>query len=119
MAKNGVTAAELAEDVNDAILRLTGRRGEVGEHTVWRWLAGENQWPHERQRAALEQVTGCTAEALGFVRRGARVSPPAHEEDPLRRRTFLAAAGAAAAIGTGPPQRVGTADVDRLERWTR
>lgn len=122
MTKHQMTAAELADKVNDAIGELTGRVGTTSERTVFRWLSGENQWPHERQRRGLESVTGLTITDLGFVPRGKSTTVPAPPEDPVRRRQLFGAAAstAAAAIplslspASARPLRVGTADVIRL-----
>lgn len=126
MAEREMSAGELSDAVNGAIKELAGKPGSTSDRTVFRWLSGENQWPHERQRKALESVTGRTATALGFVPRGKRQSvptPPAPPEDPSvhRRRFCGAATGTAAAVAvpliTAPssrPSRVGTADVVRL-----
>lgn len=128
MTGHQMSAAELADAVNDAIGEFTGKKGTTSERTVFRWLSGENQWPQERQRRALEIVTGLPILALGFVPRGKSKPDPALPEDPdvHRRRFFGATAGtvAAAAIPISPasarPSRVGTHDVirlrDRVER---
>jgi hypothetical protein len=121
-----MSAAELADAVNDAINDLTGKPGTASERTVFRWLSGENQWPQARQRIALEIVTGRTITDLGFVPRGKRktvsASPPAPPEDTsVHRRRFVGAAtGTAAAVAVplasegSRPSRVGTSDVIRL-----
>ncbi|WP_193513688.1 Tat pathway signal protein [Streptomyces griseoloalbus] len=125
MDHHQVTAVELAELVNDAMDQLTGRRGNVSERTVFRWLSGENRWPQDRQRLALENVTGLPATRLGFVPRGRQPAPtPAPPEDPVRRRAFitattgtalaLTAPNAAATPRTTARPTVGLADVQRL-----
>ncbi|MFI8092636.1 Tat pathway signal protein [Streptomyces sp. NPDC086080] len=126
MNHHQVTAVELAELVNDAMEQFTGRRGAVSERTVFRWLSGENRWPQDRQRLALENVTGCPANRLGFVPRGRRPAPaPAPQEVPVHRRAFITAAtGTAFAVTAlnvaATPQRaaarptVGLGDVQRL-----
>ncbi|CQR59574.1 Conserved Hypothetical Protein [Streptomyces leeuwenhoekii] len=120
MTGHQMSAGELADAVNDAILQLTGRAGATSERTVFRWLSGENQWPQDRQRRALEMVTGLSPTALGFVPRGRhKTVPPALPEDPdVRRRQFCSAATGAAAAAVmpapAPRSRVGTSDVLRL-----
>ncbi|WP_031487747.1 hypothetical protein [Streptomyces bicolor] len=124
MSDHDMSARELADAVNDAISELTGKPGDTAERTVFRWLSGENRWPQERQRRALEAVTGLAITALGFVRRGKRKTVPAPSpEDPSvhRRRFFGAATGTAAAVAvpfvtaaSSRPKHVGTADVIRL-----
>lgn len=138
MRGHELTAAALAELVNDALAGITGRPGATSERTVFRWLSGENRWPHARLRRALEAVAGAPVTELGFVPRrsagsvGSTVSGPAgsgstgadqEQEMPVLRRTFLAAAAAGAAAATGPSTNpptigarpsVGSADVIRL-----
>ncbi|AJC61970.1 putative tetratricopeptide repeat protein (plasmid) [Streptomyces sp. 769] len=115
-----MSAGELAEAVNDAIRDLTGRLGATSERTVFRWLSGENRWPQERQRRALEAISSRTVADLGFVPRGKRTTSPlppaAPSEDTVHRRRFVGAATAAVAIPlvASRPPRVGTSDVVRL-----
>ncbi|MGW4221488.1 XRE family transcriptional regulator [Streptomyces bacillaris] len=124
MSERGMSVRELADAVNDAVGRLTGRPGVTSERTVYRWLSGQNRWPQARQRLALESVTGLSAVRLGFVPRG-----NAHHHDPalpeegsdVERRRFLGAAASTAAVtisltpnASARPSRVGTADVVRL-----
>ncbi|MGW9525885.1 hypothetical protein ACWGSE_27960 [Streptomyces diastaticus] len=40
-----MSAGELADAVNRAIGRFTGRPGATSPRTVFRWLSGENKWP--------------------------------------------------------------------------
>ncbi|MQY13782.1 hypothetical protein SRB5_39360 [Streptomyces sp. RB5] len=121
MNRHQVTAVELAELVNDAMARLTGRRGVVCERTVFRWLSGENRWPQSRQRLALENVTGQPATRLGFVPRArGMASTRAAQEDPVRRRAFITAStGTVLAVttttaGAAARPTVGITDVQRL-----
>ncbi|MFD8440517.1 XRE family transcriptional regulator [Streptomyces microflavus] len=125
MAEHGMTAPELADAVNDALGQLTGRTGSTSERSVFRWLSGKTRWPQERQRLALETVTGQPISHLGFVPRGKpseNVAQPEEGSD-VHRRQFLGAAAstAAAAIPIAPPAcarplHVGTADVIRLRQ---
>ncbi|WP_233289847.1 XRE family transcriptional regulator [Streptomyces microflavus] len=125
MAEHGMTAPELADAVNDALGQLTGRTGSTSERSVFRWLSGKTRWPQERQRLALEAVTGQRISHLGFVPRGKpseNVAQPEEGSD-VHRRQFLGAAAstAAAAIPIAPPAcarplHVGTADVIRLRQ---
>lgn len=122
MDEHGMSARELSDAVNEAIRELTGHLGSTTERTVFRWLSGENRWPHERQRRALQAVTGRTATALGFVPRGNRKPNPAPPlEDPVHRRRFCGTATGSAVAFAMPlisassrPARVGTSDVVRL-----
>lgn len=115
MREAGFRQIELAEAVNER-LRLHGHDGTVSDRTVRNWLTGRTRWPHPRQREALEEVFGCTAEELGFC-------PPtapstSEQEAPVRRRDFLTSTTGTAAsvvnVFRGAPPRVGTSDVIRL-----
>ncbi|MFI7020138.1 hypothetical protein [Streptomyces sp. NPDC050164] len=124
MTAHQMKVPELVDAVNDAIGDFTGKTGTTSDRTVFRWLSGENRWPQERQRRALEAVTGLDATALGFLPRGKRNTvPPALPKDPdVRRRKFCSAATGTAAAAVIPlntpsasrPSRVGTSDVIRL-----
>ncbi|MFJ9654325.1 tetratricopeptide repeat protein [Streptomyces microflavus] len=125
MAEHGMTAPELADAVNEALGQLTGRTGSTSERSVFRWLSGKTRWPQERQRLALEAVTGQRIAHLGFVPRGKPSENAAQTEEgsDVHRRQFLGAAAstAAAAIPIAPPVsarplHVGTADVIRLRQ---
>lgn len=113
-----LTAVELAEELNKQLLALSGRRGDLTDRTIRRFLAGQTRWPQGRQRLALEAVFGCTAEELGFVPRSGTVpSQGEHrpEEQPVHRRSFIAAAAAITAPGLAvAPARIGISDVARL-----
>jgi len=117
----GMTAGELAEEMNKRLLALTGRRGEMDDRAVRRYLSGRIRWPRARQRLAMESVFDCPAEELGF-QRPAQPGPGApasrHDpEDPVLRRSFLSAATATAASMATPaaaaPQ-IGASDLARL-----
>lgn len=121
MDENGHSSNSLAEAVNRAQERLTGRPGGHDGSSVRAWKSGRIRWPKSATRKALEDVTGLPAIALGFVPRGRTRSAPAPpQEDPdMKRRTLVggiaAAAAAAAAPGTAAPRRIGMSDVDRLQ----
>ncbi|MDX3113819.1 XRE family transcriptional regulator [Streptomyces scabiei] len=122
MTEHGYSSNSLAEAVNRAIERLTGRPGGLDGSSVRAWKAGRVTWPKSAARRALEDVAGLPAVALGFVPRGRPSSTPAPpQEDPdMKRRTLVgsiaAAAAAAAAPGTASPRRIGTSDVNRLNK---
>lgn len=111
MREAGFTQAELADAVN-ARLHALGCDGTVSDRTVRHWLTGKTQWPHSRQREALEAVFNCPITDLGFTPR----STP--REDPVLRRDFInASTGAALAAARAPTtaeRRVGSGDVQRL-----
>ncbi|MFJ4004365.1 XRE family transcriptional regulator [Streptomyces sp. NPDC090023] len=118
MVELGLTQTELAERVNDHLIRA-GHEGTVSDRTVRNWLTGKTRWPHPRQREAVEAVFGCTAEELGF-RPPARRRPSNSPEDPVDRRNFLSVAtGTTASVVApfvGAPPQVGTSDVIRLRQ---
>ncbi|WP_223775175.1 XRE family transcriptional regulator [Streptomyces sp. 135] len=123
MTEHGYSSNSLAEAVNRAIERLTGRPGGLDGSSVRAWKAGRVTWPKSAARKALEDVTGLPAVALGFVPRSRPSSTPAppQQEDPdMKRRTLVgsiaAAAAAAAAPGTASPRRIGMSDVNRLNK---
>ncbi|MEU5185957.1 Tat pathway signal protein [Streptomyces klenkii] len=126
MRARGLSQMELAEQINDAVERLTRRRGNASDRTVRRYLSGETSWPQGRQRLAMEAVFGCTAEELGFTppacraQGGSTLATHLHspQEEPVHRRTFIAAStgtvlSATSLVGAARPT-VGTADVQRL-----
>ncbi|MFB7472022.1 helix-turn-helix domain-containing protein [Kitasatospora sp. NPDC056184] len=117
LAELGLSHAELAHRVNQHIEKVTGRYGGCSQRTVRDWLNGKTAWPHQKQRASLEAVFDCTAEELGFTRRGAKRLAPQPEED-VRRRTFIASGSAAAAASAFPAPSsrttLGASDVLRL-----
>ncbi len=120
MDEHGYSSNSLAEAVNRALERLTGRPGGLDGSSVRDWKAGRVRWPKSATRKVLEDVTGLPATALGFVPRGRTPSTPASpQEDPdMKRRTLVggvAAAAAAAAPGAAAPRRIGMSDVDRLQ----
>ncbi len=123
MTEHGYSSNSLAEAVNQAIERLTGRTGGLDGSSVRAWKAGRVTWPKSAARKALEDVSGLPAVALGFVPRGRPSSVPAspQQEDPyMKRRTLVggiaAAAAAAAAPAAASPRRIGMSDVHRLNK---
>lgn len=123
MNEHGYSSNSLAEAVNMALERLTGRTGGLDGSSVRGWKAGRVTWPKSATRKALEVVTGLPATDLGFVPRGRSLSIPAPLQegpDTMKRRTLVggiaAAAAAAAAPGTASTRRIGMSDVDRLQK---
>ncbi|MET9879790.1 hypothetical protein ABZZ36_35035 [Actinacidiphila glaucinigra] len=115
MRAAGMSAADLAKALNEALLALTGRMGDLTDRTIRRLLSGQTRWPQTRQLLALEAVFGCTGEALGFTK-PTRAKRKPTQEDPMQRRTF--AAGAVAAVLPTPiaaPRRIGRADLERMQ----
>ncbi|MFJ8281964.1 helix-turn-helix domain-containing protein [Streptomyces griseoviridis] len=114
MAELGLTQDELAGRMNTALADITGRPGDVSARTVRNLLNGTSRRPIGRTCAALERVFGCPVEDLGF--NAPRTTHHPQEEDPVRRRTFIASAtGTAAAAVPLVAQRraVGLSDVAR------
>jgi len=123
MTEHGHSSNSLADAVNTAVERLTGRPGGLDGSSVRGWKAGRVRWPKSVTRRALEDVSGLPAVALGFVPRGRPSSVPApshQEESDMKRRNLFggvaAVAAAAVAPGTGTPRRIGMSDVDRLQK---
>ncbi|MEU7433721.1 XRE family transcriptional regulator [Streptomyces sioyaensis] len=123
MDEHGYSANALADAVNAAIGDLTGKVGGLDGSSVRDWKAGRVRWPKSVTRAALEKVTGLPAIALGFVPR--RRTPPSATAPPqedldMHRRAVLAGVSAAIAAVAAPPaaamSRIGTSDVERLQR---
>ncbi|MFG2209974.1 XRE family transcriptional regulator [Streptomyces sp. NPDC048638] len=113
MADLGFKQDELARQMNDALLEITGRPGDVSARTVRNLISGATKRPIGRTRAALEQVFQCPITELGFVST-ATAAPP---EDPVLRRSFCnLTAGVLVSPLSGPAARrtVGMSDVLRL-----
>ncbi|MBM9506756.1 helix-turn-helix domain-containing protein [Actinacidiphila acididurans] len=117
MEDAGLTQQELAEALNRRIGDFTGRPGSLTDRHIRNWLDGTTTRPQAKQRRALEEEFGCSAQELGFAAK----SNPAPPEDPMRRRT-LASTAAGLAAGAALPRktpttapRVGMSDADRLE----
>ncbi|MFE9445596.1 helix-turn-helix domain-containing protein [Streptomyces sp. NPDC006602] len=111
MKELGLTQEELAGRMNTALAGITGRPGDVSARTVRNLLNGTSRIG--RTCAALERVFGCPVEDLGFSAPRTMQHP---QEDPVRRRTFIASAtGTAAAAVPLVNQRraVGMSDVAR------
>ncbi|WP_327729929.1 helix-turn-helix domain-containing protein [Streptomyces sp. NBC_00487] len=116
MQERGLTQVELAEAVNTRLI-CAGHEGTVSDRTIRNWLTGKSQWPHPKQREALEAVFGCMAEELGFSPPARRQRPATEPESPVERRNFLTATTGTAASAVpfvGAPPQVGTSDVLRL-----
>ncbi|MFJ8677501.1 XRE family transcriptional regulator [Streptomyces sp. NPDC093589] len=124
MNEHGHSSNSLARALNSALEHLTGKPGRFDGRTVRDWRSGRVSWPNTATRRALEDVTGLSPIALGFVPRGrtpSTTAPP--QEDPMKRRTIVAggiAAAAAAAAAAAPAhaasRRIGMSDVGRLQR---
>lgn len=111
MDQLGFTQENLATRLNDALEAITGRPGEISSRTVRNLLNGSSRRPIGRTCVALEHVFGCRVADLGLS------APSTMQEDPVRRRTFIAstAVSAAAVVPVGRQRRfVGMSDVDRL-----
>ncbi|MGW7715568.1 XRE family transcriptional regulator [Streptomyces chartreusis] len=122
MKEHGHSSNTLADAVNRAFERLTGRPGRYDGKTVRDWKSGRVRWPQAATRKALEDVTGLPAIDLGFIPRSRTSSAPGppQEDSDMKRRTLVggiaaAAAAAAAAPGAASPRRIGMSDVDRLQ----
>ncbi|MFD4833969.1 hypothetical protein ACFWPV_29620 [Streptomyces uncialis] len=129
MSEHGYTREGLADAVNDACERLTGRLGNCGPRLVGLWLRGQVTWPRNRTREALEAVFGRPVSEIGFrspvsgggadtVRRSA--SAPTPQEPPMLRRNFVV--GLTGTLLTLPPLpaagRLGVSDIERIRATT-
>ncbi|WP_260462988.1 helix-turn-helix transcriptional regulator [Streptomyces sp. TRM72054] len=113
MDELGLTQDELAGRMNTALAEITGRPGDVSARTVRNLLNGTSRRPIGRTCAALERVFGCPVEDLGFSAPRTMHHP---QEDPVRRRTFIASATGTAAAAVplvGQRRAVGMSDVAR------
>ncbi|QWB23856.1 MULTISPECIES: helix-turn-helix transcriptional regulator [Streptomyces] len=113
MDELGLTQEELAGRMNAALAEITGKAGDVCARTIRNLLNGTSRRPIGRTCAALERVFDCPVEDLGFSAPRSMHHP---QEDPVRRRTFIASAtGTAAAAVPLVTQRraVGMSDVAR------
>ncbi|WP_037887045.1 helix-turn-helix domain-containing protein [Streptomyces viridochromogenes] len=113
MEELGLTQEELAGRMNAALAEITGRPGDVSARTIRNLLNGTSRRPIGRTCAALERVFGCAVADLGFEAPRIMQHP---QEDPVRRRAFIASATgtAAAAIPLVAQHRaVGMSDVAR------
>jgi transcriptional regulator with XRE-family HTH domain len=117
MEDAGMTQQELADALNRRIDGFTGRPGSLTDRHIRNWLKGTTTWPQAKQRRALEEEFGCSAQELGFAVK----DKPAPPEDPMRRRTLTGTAAGLAAGAALPRKtptavpRVGMSDADRLE----
>ncbi|WP_326797150.1 XRE family transcriptional regulator [Streptomyces sp. NBC_01808] len=123
MDEHGHSANSLAEAVNLATERITGRTGGLDGSSIRAWKAGRVRWPKAAARLGLEAVSGLPATALGFVprRRTPLTSAPPQEEPDMKRRSVVGGMAATAALaaavpGSAAPRRIGMGDVDRLQR---
>ncbi|WP_229698846.1 hypothetical protein [Wenjunlia tyrosinilytica] len=99
MAEHGYSSNSLADDVNMALDRLTGRPGGLDGSSVRGWKAGRVLWPKSATRKALEDVSGLPAVALGYVPRVSVVErPPWSAACPWAPRTFSVSPSIAAAL---------------------
>ena len=108
---NYSTRAEMADALNRTAMAL--EHGLLcDEERLRRWERGGVLWPHPPYRKALQELTGRTAEQLGFV-------PPAKQKQHKRSYT---------AVGPSEPRQAGVripdavelscmADISRLTQW--
>lgn len=121
----GFTHQGLADEVNRVAEDLTGKTASCTDRHVRRWVAGDVQWPWSRYLLPLQEIFGCSPEAMGFIPRARRPRPlpppPARAASqerlpPVRRREFIAG-GLAATLGVDnvpTSGRLGTSDADRI-----
>ncbi|MEU7205390.1 Tat pathway signal protein [Streptomyces sp. NPDC045470] len=123
MDAHGMTVRELADEVNTAIGRLSGRQGQVSERTIHNWRSGTARWPQSLQSVALHIVTGRDMTELGFVVPARRAAAGAQKGETVHRRRFVTATAGSAlgvagstagAVADERRRRVGMSDVERL-----
>lgn len=125
----GLSQTELAEEINSACLRLTGRRGSATDRYVRQLLDGTTLWPHASYRRSLEIIFGCDALALGLVPRASKPLTFAGQRSPgddepaqrgalVIRRDFLRVASGTVLAVAFPDLttvgRVGIQEIDAL-----
>lgn len=83
-----LTRRELADAVNDHVLRATGKRGAVDERHVGKWERGETTWPRKHYRAALRAILNVATDTeLGFA-----IGHRAADDESVNRKQFLSSA---------------------------
>ncbi|WP_301174757.1 hypothetical protein [Actinomadura geliboluensis] len=105
------TRADMAEALNRTSTAIA--KGLVcDEERLRRWERGEVLWPHPPYRKALQELTGRTAEELGFV-------PPAKQKERSRSRTELAPSSPAEADPDHfeTAELAHTTELARLTQW--
>lgn len=127
----GLSQTELAEEINSACLRLTGRRGSATDRYVRQLLDGTTLWPHAPYRRSLEAIFRCSALDLGFVPRNGRppndgggLHPgdhtPVQKGAAVIRRDFLRLASGVVLSIACPDlttvRRIGATEIDALRR---
>lgn len=120
MKEHGYSSNTLAEAVNRAQEKLSGRLGGHDGSSVRAWKSGRVRWPKSLTRKALEDLSGLHITALGFVPRGrAQPGAPSPQENPdMKRRTLVTAATMATVAAASPgaaSRRIGMTDVERLQ----
>lgn len=123
MRARRLTREQVAEEICDIAIKLTGQPVNCSPRQVGRWLSGEVAWPWDRYRVPLEVLFGRPAAELGF-------RPPAgysgttvldtttrlQQGTPVLRRHFVLGLGAVLALPTLPTTgRLGLADVDAIQ----
>lgn len=121
MKENGYSSNALAEAVNRAQEKLSGRPGGHDGSSVRAWKSGRVTWPKSLTRKALEDLSGLPITALGFVPRGrAKPMPVSPQRDSdMKRRTLMTAATVTAVAAASPgtaSRRIGMTDVERLQQ---
>lgn len=122
LSEHGYTHQGLADAVNQTAEDL-GEPTACTDRHVRRWIRGDVRWPWSRYLLPLQEIFGCSPEAMGFVPRGVTSRapappprPPRERKPPMRRRGFIAV-GLAATLGLdGIPTggRLGLSDAERI-----
>ncbi|GAA0568783.1 hypothetical protein [Actinomadura livida] len=106
---NFSTRSEMAEALNRTPTAL--EHGLLcDEERLRRWERGEVRWPHPPYRRALQELTGRTAEQLGFI-------PPAKQRQRSQAHIALPARLQDAEHKVDPAELARSADISRLNQW--
>ncbi|MFJ6049673.1 Twin-arginine translocation pathway signal [Streptomyces sp. NPDC092307] len=88
----------------------------VSARTWRRWEGGTPGWPPDETATVLHDALGRWPEELGFTAPAGWIRPEAHQEDDLKRRTFVSVTAAALMPGPVATQHVDPALIDYFQQ---
>ncbi|MEU9103229.1 Twin-arginine translocation pathway signal [Streptomyces xanthophaeus] len=88
----------------------------VSARTWRRWEGGAPGWPPQDTATVLHDALGRWPEDLGFTVPAGWIRPEAHQEDDVRRRTFVSVTAAALMPGPVATQQVDPALIDYFQQ---
>ncbi|MGV9315884.1 helix-turn-helix domain-containing protein [Streptomyces sp. NPDC003691] len=93
----------------------------ISARTYRRWESAHPGWPRPDTATVLSAAFGLTPAELGFTPPPGCITDPDPQEDPVKRRHFLAAGagGAFAAVSPLPAGAAGRTDLQLLDYFTR